>query len=152
VQHAAIGGKHLQDIIGHATRMRIERESIRMGEDDRRSGHAQRVSHCVGAHMGKIDEHAEAVHLSHDAPAQFGQSVMQGAIGRGVCPVDVVPVGKRHIARAEFVEDAQRARRIFNHVAAFDAHQIRDFAGIVNPLDIVGSAGLLEIRLAVDQS
>ena len=55
-------------------------------------------------------------------------------------------VGQRHVARAEAVQHAQHGQRVVDRVAALDADQRGDLAGLDRPLDVVGGARQLERR------
>jgi hypothetical protein len=61
-------------------------------------------------------------------------------------------VGEGHISGAKFVENSQRCRRIFDHVAAFHAEQAGDASCLVDTLNVIGRACLLEVWLAPNHS
>src|ERR1700685_3785237 len=94
----------------------------------------------------------EPVHFSHHAPPEFGQSVMLHAVRRRVGPVDIVPMRQGHVARAHFVKNTQRCRRIFDHVPAFHAQQAGDAPELVYALDIICGPRLFKFLTAADEA
>ena len=148
----AIVADQPEHVVGDVARVRVERIRIRVGENDRRASGVQRIAHRVGTHVGQIREHSQPVHFADQLPSQAGQTLVFGPVGGRVGPVDVVPVGQRQVPGTEFVEDAQRRRRILDHVAAFDAHQAGDLSRALDALDVVGCTRLLEVGGRVDES
>src|SRR6185437_919084 len=80
---------------------------------------------------------------------EIREPVALGTVGCGVRPVDVIPMGERHVAGTELVEDSQYCRGIFDHMPALDPQEAGDLAGSVNAFDVVRGAGLLESRVSV---
>ncbi len=76
-----------------------------------------------------VDHHSQTVHLVDHVLAEFGQPFfgmwnrrvvdVAGAVG----PISGVGPCERHVAHAERVILAQECKRIFNGVAAFNAHE-----------------------------
>ena len=95
----------------------------------------QRVRHGLVVHMRQIHQHAETIHLEHDLLAE-GRQAAPGGISRSSRPIEAAPVRQRHVARAEPVEHAQRAERVLDRVAAFDADQARDLIRAEVALDV----------------
>ena len=145
MHHAAIRRQQPQDIVRNAPWVRINRKRIRMRENHRSTRHIQRIAHGVRAHMRQVHEHPQPVHLLHHTLAKLRQSVVFRPIGRGVRPIDVVPVRQRHIARAQSIKITQRRRRILDHMPAFNAKKCGDPSSLVNALDVVGGACLFEV-------
>ena len=71
MDNAAVGGHPLQNVVGNAARVRIDGEGIRVREDHWGTRDSQRVSHGVGADVGKIGEHSETVHFFYNVFAEF---------------------------------------------------------------------------------
>ena len=132
--------------------MRVDRKGARVRKDYWRAAEGKRIPHGIGAHMRDIDKHAETIHLVHHLLAEAAQSVVLGPVRRRISPVDIVPVGKRHVTRAQFVESSQDCRRIFHHVTAFNPEEAGNATGLVDPLDVVGRARLLEPGLAANHA
>ena len=152
VDDPAVLRQQPEHIVRDVAGVRGDRRGVRVRENHRRAADAQRIAHRVGTDVGEVDEHPEAIHLAHHRFAELRQAVVLGAVGRRVCPLHGVPMGKRHVARAQLVEDSQRGQRLLNHVAAFDADQRRDATGAVNALDIVGGEGQFQFGPAADHS
>jgi hypothetical protein len=152
VDDAPVGGERAQHVVGNVADVIGHAASARVGKNHGRARHAEHIAHRVRADVRDVDEHAEAVHLPDQFLADLGQAVVLGPIRGGVGPLDVVPVGQRHVAAAELVEDAQRRRGLLDHVAALDADQRCDPAAPVDPFDVVGRPSQLELRLGADQA
>src|SRR5438046_905105 len=65
--------------------------------------------------------------------------------GGGVGPVVGVGPGERHVANAETVVVPEEGDRVFNGVAAFDAHEDGEFSSAVGFDDLVGGGAELEL-------
>ena len=72
----------MENVIGHVPRVRIDGPRGGVGEDDGGPGDGDGVPHGVGGDVGEVDEHAQAVHLPHDLPAEGGEAAAAGQDGR----------------------------------------------------------------------
>ena len=99
---------------------------------------------CSVGDVRYIDHHAEAIHLVHDIFAELAQAFFRvwdvrviditGAVGPavGVGPCEC------HVSHAEGVVLPQQPQRIFNGVAALDAHEYGQFVFAVGARNSVG--------------
>ncbi len=100
-----------------------------MRSDDRSAGDDEGAIERAIGDVGDIDHHAEAVHLVHDVFAEFAEALLGVRdrcvvdVAGGVGPAIGVGPGERHVAHAKRVELAQQCKRVFDGVAAFNAHE-----------------------------
>ena len=73
--------------------------------------------------MREVDEHAESVHLTHDAVAECCEAIVFRRIERRVGPVERDVVCQRHVANAEVVVRAQSAERILDGVPTLESEE-----------------------------
>ncbi len=78
-----------------------------MGKNNGRFGHPERRAHGVIRDVGKVHQHAEAIHFADYIFAKRRESVMIGRFTGGVGPVEICGVGQSHVTRAERVRHAQ---------------------------------------------
>ena len=113
------------------------------GEDRRARGDDGAVEGFVGD-VRDVDHHAEAIHLVDDVFAEVGEAILGVLdvgivdVAGGVGPVVGVGPGEGHVADAEAVVVAQEAERIFDGVAAFDAHERGELVFAMGALDVFG--------------
>jgi hypothetical protein len=150
--HATIGGKQAQHVVRDVARMRIEREGVRMREDDRGAGHLKRVLHRRRGDMAEVDQHAEPVHLGDVGGACGADAVVLRLVRCAVRPVGGLVVGQRHVTDAKIVEAAQRGHRAADLAATLHAEHRADPSGAMDPDHVVGGEGELEVaRVGLDQ-
>ena len=104
---SAISRDSAQDRVGNVARNIDQRSRSGMRENYRRPADVQCVAHRARRDVRQIDQHAQPVHLAHDAVAERRQATVLGGIERGIGPVESHVVGKRHVAHAEVVVRAQ---------------------------------------------
>ena len=136
--------------VGHVARMIDERARAGVREDHRRLGDVERGAHRPGRDVRQVDEHAEAVHLAHDFPAEWREAAVLRRVERGVGPVERHVVRERHVARAECVVRAQQGERILNRVAALEAEHRAELAVRVGIAHRVGGGRPLQLGIARD--
>ena len=143
----------LEHVVGDVAGDVAERAGGRVGEDHRRLAHLDRLSHRVVGDVAEVDQHAGAVQLADDLLAERREAAVRMLAGGRVRPVRVVVVGERHVAGAEARQDAQRAERVPDRVAALDPDHRRDPAlGGDPPRRRIGRACLLQpAGVAMDQ-
>ena len=142
--HAVVLLHQLQDIVRHIARVRRQRECRRMRGDQRRLRDLQGVPHGVSRDVRNVHEHAEAIHLAHDVFAERCQAVVPGNVSRGISPIERIGMRQRHVASAERMQHAQDGERVIDGMAAFDADERRDLAGLANAHDVVRGVRHLE--------
>ena len=121
-----------------------------MRGDDGCGGGLEYIPEGLVGCVGYVDHHAETVHFVDDVPAEGGEAVVMSDfwivnVALGVGPVVGVEVGQGHVADAEIVVVAEKAKGVFDGVAAFDAHEGGDFVLVVGPNDVVGGGGEDEV-------
>ena len=62
-----------------------------------------------GADVGDVGEHPDPVQLPDESLAPPGQPAVLRPVGRGVGPLDVVPVRQRQVPAAQLVEERSAA-------------------------------------------
>ncbi len=133
--------------------MRRNAKSRRMRSDHRRPADAQCVLHRIGRNVRNIDQHPQVVHLAHHIFAKRRQPSGARHVGGRINPIERIGMRQCHVSRAQAVQPAQRGQRVFDRVPPFDADQRGDLARAMNPLDVIGREGQLQIvGIAFDQA
>ncbi len=145
VDDATIGRQQSKNIVWDIAWVRCNGECVGVREYYRRPGDPESIAHSVRADVREIHEHSESIHFTHKLLAQLRQAIVVGPVGRSIGPIDVVPMGQRHVAGSQFVKNAQGSRGVLNHVAAFDTEEASDTSGSVDPLDVICRSRLLPL-------
>src|SRR6267142_2767013 len=122
--------------------MAVERPSGRMRGNYRSLGRGNGVPKGLIGDVGDIDHHAQPVHLSDHLLAKFSEAVVVldlfvVDVPRGVAPFVGVRPGQRHVAHAQPVIIAQDSQIVLDGVAALDAHQGGELAGLARLQDVI---------------
>ena len=125
------GEEHL---VGHVARGGGEGAGGGVRGDDGRARGGDDVPEGFVGDVGDVDHHAKSVHLLHDLFAEGGEAVVVVDffvfdVAGGVGPVVGVGPGEGHVTDAEAVVVAEKTERVFDGVAAFDAHEDAEFSG-----------------------
>ena len=125
--------------------MRRDCKRRRMRGDHRRAAGMYCVAHRLGRNVRDVDQHPQIVHRPHDLLAKRRQPVRARNVGRRVDPIERIGVSQGHVPRTEVIQPAQRRERVLDRMSTLDADQRGDFARSMDPLDVIGGEGNLQV-------
>ena len=76
--HAAVLRQRAKHVVPHVARMVRDGAHRRVGRDDGRAGHLQRVEEGLVGHVRNVDQHPHSVHLDNDLAAKVSKPVVHG--------------------------------------------------------------------------
>jgi hypothetical protein len=144
-----------QLVVGQVARMIVQLPATGVAGDHRARGGLDRVAERSFARVGEVDEHPQLVHRSHDLASERGEARGdrgKRAVPTGADPREVVVPDERQHPHAVLEELAQAIEALLDRVAALDARDPGDRAGVARRGQVASVPGEPEaLGMAVEQ-